>query len=89
MNIDNKEEKQENLLSRKRITMDISFDGATPSNEQLIRNIAGAYEVPESNVSVKHVKTAFGMKKAFVKAFVYDSPEAKKSIEKVKEKKEE
>lgn len=75
------------LLARKEIAASIMFEGkATPSNDEVRKQIASGLKVDEKVVVVKHIYTSFGSSEAKVEAYVYNTEEDLKKIEpKVKE----
>jgi len=83
-------EKKENpLLSRTEILAEISFEKATPPDEEVKKQIASQLKVDEALVVVKNIYTEFGSPNAKVTAFIYDSKKALEKTEpKPKEKKE-
>ncbi|MEM4263711.1 MAG: hypothetical protein QW666_02335 [Candidatus Woesearchaeota archaeon] len=96
--------KKENpLIGRIEIKGELAFQGATPSNDAVQKEIAECMKVDPSVVKVKSIYTAYGETKAVVTAHVYNSkedlerfepkkkePKAKKAEEaKPEEKKEE
>jgi ribosomal protein S24E len=82
-------EKKENpLLSRTELLAEITFEKATPSNEEIKKQIASELKTDENLVVVKNIDTHFGSMNATVIAFVYNSKEDIEKIEpKPKEKK--
>lgn len=92
MKIEIKEKKENQLLSRIEISGSISFDGATPSNEQVAQGIASQMKVEPSVVMMKKIRNTLGSHKADFTAFVYKSkeeldriePKPKKQLEKEK-----
>ena len=65
-------EKRENsLLSRTEVAGVISFDGATPSRQDLVKAISEKLKVPKDMVVIRKVTTAFGSRKASFDANVY------------------
>jgi ribosomal protein S24E len=89
MKLNIKEERKEELLSRKRVIAEIEFEGATPSGEDVKNEIAKAVKADASLVVVKKILNVFGKTKAAVTALVYSNADEMKKIEKVKEKKAE
>ena len=86
------EKKEEPLLSRTRITAEISFDAVTPSNKDVKAKIASALKANENIVVIKNIKVLFGKKEAKVIGYQYEDEKKLKLIEpkvKVKKKKEE
>ena len=84
-----KQEIESPLLSRKEVKAEISFDKATPSNDDVAKAIAEKLKCDAGLVVVKHIYTKYGETLAGVEAYVYESKEALESIEPKKKKKEE
>ena len=81
MKIEIKEKKQNKLLSRTEISGIINFDNATPSNEEVAKQIAKQMNISENNIKLKQILTRFGEKAADFRAFVYETPEKLEEIE--------
>ncbi|MAG91398.1 hypothetical protein CMO83_01860 [Candidatus Woesearchaeota archaeon] len=82
-------QQEEPLLSRKLINATLEFDNATPSNKETISLIASNLKKDEKLISVRHIYTSFGNKKANVIAYVYTDEKKKILIEpKIKKQKE-
>jgi small subunit ribosomal protein S24e len=81
------EQKDKPVLSRKEIIAEISFTGKTPSNEEVRKKIAEESKADEELVVVKNIYTEFGLTKAKVNAYVYNSKEKLESIEPKKKEK--
>jgi small subunit ribosomal protein S24e len=82
-------EKKENpLLSRIKVLAEISFEKATPSNNDVKKQIASEIKADENLVVVKNIYTQYGSTSAKVTALVYNSKEDLEKIE-PKPKKEE
>ena len=81
MNIANKKEKQNPLLSRKEYTLQVVFEGATPSKKEAKKEVSKAVKADENLCVVREVKTSFGSNKAVVTMFVYDKADDMKRIE--------
>ena len=81
--------KHENpYLFRTEVSGNIVFTGATPSYEQLKKELAGQLSVQEQTIAIMHVYTKFGTSEADFTAHVYQTPEQLQKIEpKKKEKK--
>lgn len=85
-------ERQTPLLSRKRITAEIEYEGVTPSTKEITLEISNKTKADIKLVEVRHIYNKFGATKAKVIAHVYDNPEimkkiiclGKKGIEKIK-----
>jgi len=92
LTINHKEDQK--LLSRVEIAAGISFDKATPSNDQVRDEIAKKIGKDAKLVVVKNIYTKFGKKYADVLAYAYENEQILKKIEekqkkKIEEKKEE
>jgi len=74
------------MLRRKEYTLDIEFDKATPSREEIKSHVAGISKSKPELVVVKHIYSSFGDKKARATAFVYEKIEEMREVE-LKEKK--
>jgi len=70
------EMKEQKLLSRKRVTLDVPFEKATLPYPEIKKRIAAELKVSEDVIAVQHVYTAFGKRQAKVIANVYDNKEA-------------
>lgn len=68
------------LLGRTDVSAMVSFEGATPSNQQIAEAIGSSIK---GEVVVKGVYTEFSKQEAVVKAVVYDSKEAKDKAERM------
>ena len=86
MNLKIIEETEKPLLSRKEIKAEITFDKATPSNEEVKKSVAAQTKADESLVVVKSIYTEFGATKATATVYVYTS---KEDMEKIEPKKKE
>ncbi len=74
-------EKEDILLSRKEITAQISFKGATPSKEDIKKKLASAIKSNEKLTVIKNVFTSFGSETAKVIAYQYINEEDMRKIE--------
>jgi len=81
MNVKILEQKQEPLLSRTVITADLTFEGATPSKEEVKKVIASQTKADEKLLIIKKITTRYGSTKAQASAYLYDSEEEMKKIE--------
>lgn len=75
------EEKETSLLSRKEIAADITFKGATPSKEEVKKQLTSSLKADEKLVIVKTIFTSFGSETAKVVAYQYMNEEDMKRIE--------
>jgi len=75
MNLNILEQKNNILLSRKEISARITYDKATPSNEELKKQLATATKSDAGAIAVKHIYPSFGQKDAKVLAYVYQNAE--------------
>ena len=83
MKIEIKEKNENPLLSRVEVKGSIEFEGATPSNMELIEILAKELKKDSNLIVVKNIYTQFSQQKAEFLAFVYNDLEAISKIEKV------
>lgn len=69
------------LLHRQELNGEINFEGATPTNKEVVEDIAKQSSVNIELIVMKQIKTRFGHCQADFLAFVYDSKEARDKIE--------
>ena len=69
------------LLSRVEVQFDLSFPAATPSLADVKKLVAEKMKTAEELVVVQKIATQFGLRKAKVSAYIYDSKEAHDKIE--------
>jgi len=81
MQIEVKKERDTPLLSRKRVTITAEYEGATPSRNDLRKEIAKKINAKENLVVLKHIYTRFGSQKAKIIAHVYNNEEDLKKLE--------
>ena len=82
MNFNVLDEKQNELLKRKELKLEIEhLLAATPSKAELLKELATAYSVPEENIIIDYIFTQNGIGKSVAKVKIY------KEKPKVKEKK--
>lgn len=80
--------KDEPLLSRKLVKVQIEFEKSTPSYADVMSSLSSNLKTDEKLVAIRHIYTAFGDKKADVTAYIYADEQKKQFIEpKIKEKK--
>ena len=72
MNLEITKEKDNPLLSRKRITLEGESDGSTPSRLAIKEFVAKKIKADSAKVVVKHVYTKYGSKTIKVIVNVYD-----------------
>ncbi len=68
-------EKDMKLLSRKRVTLMVENTGATPSRQDLTKEIAKKFKVKEDMIAIKHIYQQFGKNKTKVFVHIYDDKE--------------
>ncbi|MBW3005101.1 hypothetical protein KY310_04685 [Candidatus Woesearchaeota archaeon] len=96
MKLEIKNKKENPLLSRIEVSGTVTFEGATPSNEQMAQSIASQLKADASVVKMKKIHTNMGSHQAVFTAFVYKSkeeldkiePKPKKQLEKEQKKAE-
>jgi len=81
MNLEILKERETPLLSRKRITAMIDFEGPTPSRIKLIEDIAKKLDVNKDLTIIKHIYTRYGAQKAKIIAHIYDKEDAMNRFE--------
>lgn len=74
-------ENEMKLLSRKRLTLMRENKGATPSRQDLIKEVAKQFNVKEDLVIIKHVYSQFGETKTKIIAHVYTDKNKMKVFE--------
>lgn len=80
MKVEITKEERNPFLQRTELRGNILFEGATPSNNDLIQRL------PKEDISlvvVKQIITKFGSNKAVFKVFRYDSAEARNKAERI------
>jgi len=86
MKLDILEQTDMPLLSRKRVTFEVSFDEKTPSKVELSKLISAKMKVKEDVIKIKGIDQYFGDKKASVIAHIYNKPEDINLYEKLSKK---
>jgi ribosomal protein S24E len=83
------EEKENQLLGRKELRLELKHQSAsTPKKQDLVKELAAKYSVPEEHVVIDFIFTKKGLAESSAKAKIYkEKPKIKEK--KVKEKKEE
>ncbi len=71
------------LLSRKRISLELTSDKETPSRKSLLTKIADKTNTKPELVIVKHIYTKYGSRKSKIIAHVYTN---KSDMEQIEEK---
>ena len=84
MDIKITEKKEEPLLSRTALKLNVSFKGATPSNQELKKAIASSLKSDEKLIAIRHIYTSFGIESADVIAYQYSNEKSMKLLEKEK-----
>lgn len=90
MEIQITKEKETPLLSRKRMTAWVNYQGATPSRKEVLKEFAKTAKAKPQNTIIKHMYTRFGQTDMKVIAHVYSDEgtlqrlESKNLIEKNK-----
>jgi ribosomal protein S24E len=81
MKIEITEKKDNPLLSRQEVKGTLTFNTATPSNDELQANLAKQLNVDKECIRMKKIATRYGISKADFLAFVYTSKEELEKIE--------
>ena len=74
-------EREMKLLSRKRVVLMIDNNGATPSRQELIKQVAAKFKVKEDLVIIKHVYQQFGKNKTKLMVHIYKDKKKKDMFE--------
>jgi ribosomal protein S24E len=72
---------KEPLLSRTKVSGNMTFESTTPKNDDVRKSIATSTKSEEKLVVVKGIYNAFGAKKATFSAYVYDDEASMSAIE--------
>ncbi|MBI2671792.1 hypothetical protein HYX16_02565 [Candidatus Woesearchaeota archaeon] len=86
MNIKVVNEKEEKLLNRKDILINLDFEDKTPSREVIKKELVEKLKIDPELLKIKKIQQEFGDRKAKVFAYLYNSKESLNKIE-VKNKK--
>lgn len=89
MNIQLLDEKEMSLLGRKRINFYVDSEFSTPSEKEILEELAKKLKVDKELIAIRHIYQRFGSRKAKVIVHVYNSKEDLKILEKKGKKKEE
>ncbi len=81
MEITVKNKKENPLLQREELTGEITFTGATPSNQQLKEELSKKIGAQQEVIVIRHIYTTFGGGKAAFEAVAYKSKEQLDKIE--------
>ncbi|MFP4112567.1 MAG: 30S ribosomal protein S24e [Candidatus Woesearchaeota archaeon] len=81
MNLEIIKEKDNPLLSRKRVTLEGESDSSTPSRLSIKEFVAKKVKTDSSKIAIRHVYTDYGSKKIKVIAHVYENEEDLKNTE--------
>jgi ribosomal protein S24E len=87
MNFNVLDEKQNDLLKRKEMKIEIEhLLAATPSKADLLKELAAAYSVPEENILIDYIFTQKGIGKSLAKLKIYkEKPKvAEKKVKEIK-----
>ena len=79
-------EKENSLLKRKEIVAFIHSE-KSPSREEISKLLSEKFSIPKANIKIKKILGSFGSKDFNIEANLYNSIEAKDSVE-LKKKKE-
>lgn len=75
------EDKQEPLLARRVLLVEVSFGGKTPSRLEMRKGLADGLKIDEQLTVIKSIDMQFGYKKANVTAHVYKSKKDLDAVE--------
>ena len=76
--------KHENpLLNRVEVEGVVAFDGATPTNAQMVEALAHQMKTDASQVVLRHIYNKYSKQEAKFEGVVYASAEARKKVERL------
>jgi len=75
------------LLARKRVNLEVDFEGPTPTEKDIIKNLASKLKTKEELIHLRHIYTKYGASRAKVIAHLYKTIDDLKNIEEIKKKK--
>ncbi|MDP1695643.1 MAG: hypothetical protein Q8L29_01865 [archaeon] len=76
------------LLKRREIVADMTGE-SNPGFAKTIKAVVEKFKVKDEDIVIKKIESKFGTSNFLIRAFIYDSPEAKLKVEpKIKVKKE-
>ena len=81
MNFEIKEKKENSLLERTEVDAIVSFDGPTPSIQQMRDIVVQKLGCNPDLTVIRKVESSFGMQQVSVRVHIYKSPEKMKTIE--------
>ncbi len=79
-------EEDMHLLSRKDYLIEMDYESATPSKDEVKKKLAAHLHHDESLIVLKHIYPRFGEKIADIIAYAYKDAESLKKIEEIKKK---
>jgi small subunit ribosomal protein S24e len=82
-------EKNNELLKRKDLVLEVDYTGATPSKKEIKKQISSKINVDEKLIILKIVKGKYGTQKVKVSAIAYNSDKDMREIERLPEEKTE
>ena len=83
-----KEEKSP-MLSRTEYVFKLTFEGPTPSNEQVMEVMKKYFKEGHDRIAIKKIQNIYGRTEAMVNVYYYDDVETFKRLEPQPKKKEE
>ncbi len=81
MKITIQEKKENPFLNRVEVKGNVSFEGATPSNDKMIESLAKEFKTEAVLVVMKKIDTKFSFQEAGFLAFVYKNQESRNKTE--------
>jgi len=81
MKLEITKEKETPLLSRKRITIMVEFEGSTPSRKDIVKAVAKKLDVSDKLIVTKHIYQRFGVGLIKVISHVYETESDKNKVE--------
>jgi len=87
MNIKLINETKSELLNRKELEFEATYESATPKKEEIKKLIASSIKAKEEQIVIKKIHQVFGIPKSNILAHIYNTPEDLKKVEIINKKK--
>jgi len=81
MNLKIVNEKEEKLLDRKNIMLNIDFEAKTPSREEIKKELVEKLKAAPELLKIKRISQEFGSRNAKVLVYLYNTKESLNKIE--------
>ena len=85
LNLKITKEKENKLLDRRELEFEVPFEGPTPNNIELSKEISSLTKAKENLIKIKKIDQRYGAIKIKVSAYIYNNEESLKILEPKKE----